>query len=84
MRTKFITTSSISRVAVSNAQEAISLAESVNKTLKASKEVKVQHIRQVSTDVARLKEERLSEKLQAAAFQVEFAQTRRQLLDLQR
>lgn len=86
MRTKFRTTPSMSRVAMaSSTQDAINLAtESVNKTLKASKVAKVEHNRQVSTQIARLREEWRAEKEQASAFFNESSKTKRQLLDLRR
>lgn len=86
MRTKFRTTPSMSRVAMaSSTQEAINLAtESVNKTLNASKVAKVEHIQKVSTEVARLKNEWLTEKEQALDFFTESAKTKRQLLNLRR
>lgn len=83
MRTKF-RSSSMARVAMaSSTQDAINLAtESVNKTLNASKVAKKEHIRQVSEEVARLREEWLTEKEEASVFFAESAKTKRQLLDL--
>jgi len=83
MRTKFRSSSIVRMAMASSAQDAINHATvSVNKTLNASKVAKKEHIRQVSEEVARLREEWLTEKEQASAFFAESAKTKRQLLDL--
>jgi len=66
-------------------QDAINLAtQSVNQTLNSTRIAKKEHTRQVSAEVAKLKEEWLAEKEEAAAFFSEATKEKRELLDLRK
>jgi len=85
MLAKYRTTSLSNIGKLSTTQNAIDLAtESINQTLNASRLAKVEHTRQVSEEVARLKEEWIAEKEEAKHFYKETAKTKRELLDLRK
>ena len=78
------TASSLARKSQANqAQNAIREAtDSVNQTLNASRVAKIDHHRGVAAEVARLREEWLAEKEDAARFYEEVEKTKREMLDL--
>ncbi len=77
-------TSSIKRKAqATKAKRAIRQAtESVNETLNASRHAKAEYHRNVAAEVARLREEWIAEKEEAARFYAEVDKTKREMLDL--
>jgi len=65
------------------AQNAVKEAtDSVNQTLNATRVAKIEHHRNVAEEISRLREEWLAEKEEAARFNQEVENTRREMLDI--
>jgi hypothetical protein len=65
------------------AQNAVNEAtDSVNQTLNATRVAKIEHHRNVADEISRLREEWLAEKEEAARFNQEVENTRREMLDI--
>jgi hypothetical protein len=75
--------SSTHQVQASKAEDAIKLAtESINESLNASRAAKVDHLKRVATEAARLKEEWRADKEDALNFYNEVEKTKREMLDV--